>query len=1008
MAAKGNSSVHVHKNLEGFVNILTSAACEWVLIFLLLVDGLLSYLLTKFAEYCKLQKPCIFCSRFEHVIGSEKPKPQLHQDLLCSNHISEFSSWLSCQIYGKHDGNGMCEDCIVSYAKKGKSNPEKHMFSAGKSDSDIGSSGFRRSMQNRKFVHSSVGVRPCSCCSRPYIPRENARGLQRKSSASKPNIPLPRFSSRSRIPRRDGSKKTRDKISGSVTTRHPGKLGWDPLPHRGRKLRISSDTDSTLRPGKFGRDPLPHVGYSELRINSDTESARRAGKLGWDPLSHVGYTELKISSDTDSEIPFSDEDGGSSIIIGNREHKKEALVVQYTSEKPFKAPLNGLNPAKQSNVTTDHKPRLSDPSVQPDGSTRSDIKFLGSNVASKNGLGELNWQQPSQNSIPYAFPELISLDDIPPSFNVVETSFTGTSDFGDAPISKNDELLKSISATDGAPIKTDPIINDPPLTKPNHINVNAVSESAGIGKEGDTSNSIKEQPTVKVPDRVDGEVKPADSQNSSAQERNLSSNNTVSGVLGVGDENPVTDASKSSAQESNLSSNSTISGVHGVGDEKPISDASKSSAQGRNLYLNGTISEARGVGDEKPVPDASKSSARKSNSSSNNTISGVCGGGDEKQATDASNSNPNPGLKTSWSVESGLESLDEGYVSEIEGESIVDRLKRQVDYYRKCIKELFRELDEERNAAEIAANQAMAMITKLQEEKAAIHMEALQYLRMMEEQAEFDVDALEKANDLLVEKEKEIQDLEAELEFSKFDIPDESTMESMPMPALPVKSYDLKGKIDTVESTVVPEAVVPCVKSDVEAPGNSTVTEVPKASNERLFSETTLLEFEDEKLYISNCLKSLERKLSEISCNGASANMPDGGHSRKHTDDEPNQVETPKKFRLLLNGQIEEEVVQMPNDLHISNGSAAPQEGPIHCDSLDCEDKKDSELDVLENEMSDLNDRLEALETDHDFLEHMLYSLQNGQEGLQFVQEIAQELRELRKIGAAFRNPSAP
>ncbi|KAM1032070.1 hypothetical protein ACFX15_035090 [Malus domestica] len=1001
MAAKGNPSVHVQKNLEGFVTILTSAACEWVLIFLLLVDGLLSYLLTKFADYCNLQKPCIFCSRFEHVIGSEKP--QLYQDLLCSNHVSEFSSWLSCQIYGKHDRSGMCEDCLKSYTKKGKSNPEKHMLSGGKSDSDIGSSSSRRSMQNRKFVHSSVGARTCSCCSRPCRPRENARGLQRKSSASKPNIPLPRFSSRSRIPRRDGSKKTRDKTSGSVTTCRPGKPGRDPLPHRGhRELRISSDTDSTLRPGNFSWDPLPHVGYTKLRISSDTDSTRRAGKLGRDPLSHVGYTELKISSDTDSEIPFSDEDGGRSIIIGNEEHQKEALVDQYASEKPFKAQPNGLNPAKQSNITTDHKPSLSVPSVQPDGSKRSDIKFLGSNVASENGLDEFNWQQASQNSIPYAFPELISLDDIPPSFNVVEKGFTGTSDFGDASISKDDELLRSISATDGAPIKTDLIINDPDLTKPNHINGNAVSESAGIGKEGD---SIKDQPPVKVLDRVDGEVKPAHSQSSSAQETNLSSNNTITGVQGVGDEKPVADASNSSAQESNLSSHKTSSALLGVGDKTLVTDASKSSAQESNLSSNNTISAVCGAGDEKPVPDASNSSAHNSSLSSNNTISGVRRGGDEKQVTDASNSNPNLGLKTSWSVES----LDGGYVSEIEGESIVDRLKRQVDYYRKSLKELFQELDEERNAAEIAANQAMAMITKLQEEKAAIHMEALQYLRMMEEQAEFDVDALEKANDLLAEKEKHIQDLEAELEFSNFDIPDESTMESMPMPELPAfpvlqgKSCNLKGEIDTMESTVVPS-----VKSDVKVTGNSTVTEVPKASNERLFSETTLLEFEDEKLYISNCLKSLERKLSEISCNGASTSMPNGGHSRKHTYDGPDQVETPRKFRLLLNGQIEEEVVQTPNDLHISNGSAAPQEGPIHSDSLDCEEEKDSDLVVLENEISDLNDRLEALETDHDFLEHMLYSLQNGQEGLQFIQEIAQQLRELRKIGAAFRNQSVP
>ena len=46
---------------------------------------------------------------------------------------------------------------------------------------------------------------------------------------------------------------------------------------------------------------------------------------------------------------------------------------------------------------------------------------------------------------------------------------------------------------------------------------------------------------------------------------------------------------------------------------------------------------------------------------------------------------------------------------------------------------LYAELEEERSAAAIAANQMMAMINRLQEEKAAIQMEALQYQRMMEE-----------------------------------------------------------------------------------------------------------------------------------------------------------------------------------------------------------------------------------------------------------------------------------
>lgn len=96
---------------------------------------------------------------------------------------------------------------------------------------------------------------------------------------------------------------------------------------------------------------------------------------------------------------------------------------------------------------------------------------------------------------------------------------------------------------------------------------------------------------------------------------------------------------------------------------------------------------------------------------------------------------------------------------------IVNNLKRQVRLDRKSLMALYMELDEERSASAIAANNAMAMITRLQAEKAAVQMEALQYQRMMEEQAEYDEEALQATNDMLLKREEEIRALEAELEF---------------------------------------------------------------------------------------------------------------------------------------------------------------------------------------------------------------------------------------------------
>lgn len=110
------------------------------------------------------------------------------------------------------------------------------------------------------------------------------------------------------------------------------------------------------------------------------------------------------------------------------------------------------------------------------------------------------------------------------------------------------------------------------------------------------------------------------------------------------------------------------------------------------------------------------------------------------------------------------ESSEENLPNEADNDSILHHLKRQVRLDRNSLMALCMELDEERSASAVAANNAMAMITRIQAEKAAVQMDALQYQRMMEEQAEYDQEALQETTDLLAKREEEIKILEAELE----------------------------------------------------------------------------------------------------------------------------------------------------------------------------------------------------------------------------------------------------
>ncbi|KAG9130846.1 hypothetical protein Leryth_016985 [Lithospermum erythrorhizon] len=79
-------------------------------------------------------------------------------------------------------------------------------------------------------------------------------------------------------------------------------------------------------------------------------------------------------------------------------------------------------------------------------------------------------------------------------------------------------------------------------------------------------------------------------------------------------------------------------------------------------------------------------------------------------------------------------------------------------------KSLYIELEKERSAAASAANEAMAMILRLQEEKATVEMEARQYQRIIEEKFSYDAEEMDILKDILLIREMEKHSLEKEVE----------------------------------------------------------------------------------------------------------------------------------------------------------------------------------------------------------------------------------------------------
>lgn len=97
----------------------------------------------------------------------------------------------------------------------------------------------------------------------------------------------------------------------------------------------------------------------------------------------------------------------------------------------------------------------------------------------------------------------------------------------------------------------------------------------------------------------------------------------------------------------------------------------------------------------------------------------------------------------------------------------VTLLEEAVEVERVARAALMVELEEERAASASAADEAMAMIQRLQADKASLEMEGKQYERMIEEKFAYDEEEMNILKEILFKREREKHFLEKELETYK-------------------------------------------------------------------------------------------------------------------------------------------------------------------------------------------------------------------------------------------------
>lgn len=931
MAASRTMSANPQKVPWGLA--LVSASLEWLLIFMLVLDAIFSYVITKFAHYCGLQTPCLLCSRLDHVLGNEKPG--YYWDLICGNHKSEISSLVLCHAHNKLvDVQGMCENCLFSFATINRSNAETYRLLVGK----VGEA------PNSKADHEIQGPVPwgqnvcfsgrthCSCCNEPQVSQGSSHKLiHTKLFGSEAELePL----SGATRQNQEEPRKVQETSSRSVRATHLRDSGLHPLSHVGySELKVSSDTDSEVHfsdgddasvsihekgdpeedlsakcvePCTITTVSKPLVLASQatsdtMESHGSTSIHARDSRLH--SLSHVGYTELKVTSDTESEVHFSDDDYASSLI-----HEKDG-----TKEDPSAQPVE---PCVITPVLTDPpsapKPSLLVSQAQIDPTESQGSTSAASAIAIGHGLEELKWKEAGSTADFHA-PSKPILDNASPLSNAME-----------------------------APAKVSKGSSD--VTGTREIDQAYVAESGEFHKGG---------------------VRPLTMSEAGAETTPVSSNTDqqVLNVLDLGDAYKIVVGSKGRQ-------------LSGVLAEQWIGKDSSRVTEDLKLLLS-QLSANRGIEqstNEMLSPKVSLNSGDLKTLDSSKTVGMQI-------------------LQQRFSLErneSGL-SLDGSVVSEIEGESVVDRLKRQVEHDKKLLSSLYKELEEERNASAIASDQAMAMMTRLQEEKAALHMEALQSLRMMEEQAEYDNEALHKIDDLLAEKEKELQDLEAELEFYRNKYPNESMLENLAGTTSDMQARDIA--VDHSVSSSIADSV--SVNKNMDTGRPCTDSKVGGAgillSDEKSGSlKNSLKDFEEEKKQILQCLENLEKTLSLFSSNGVNS------HSSKDNCSEDGDGAGKSKLQNCEGGS-QENIKPEQNDLSKQHEVPALLR---HTSSLENPQlRQATDLASLGVLASNLNKRLKALEAVQGFLEHTINSLRYGEEGLKFIQEIASHLAELRKIG---------
>ncbi|XP_029130667.1 myosin-binding protein 2 isoform X2 [Cajanus cajan] len=1025
----------LHRNTNKMVVILVYAVLEWLLIALLLLNSLFSYLISKFAKCVGLQPPCLWCSRVDHVLQQEN-STKLHKDLVCEAHAAEISKLGYCSNHQRlAETHSMCEDCLAS-------RPNHHENSFG--------------MRHRiafiswvsghgKHENGDDMIRRCSCCNESL-----------SSQLYPPYLLLkPSWGDKGSLIVEDSMDDEKEGGKDLEFERH------NEEDHEVDEHQILSDIESFIL-----REVAEDRSSSVSNLHSDEKDGEKDEKED-----DLIITEVDPSADENFVCQFTSSTKGShwedrSLEVINVKFEKNDMasgshrlvpveLIDSVTSLNFGTWKLDQDLGEREQGTQTHTFENESPiEAQLSISEREGLLLTMNENAEKTSIRELESLEDSitleledlkQNSV-----DEVHLQGITAGENDVKSVEGVTKEPDDTQVdlpqsqepvcsSECTQEDESSSSDDDAEIQNafDEFIAQNSLSKTNDIDNNSMEAAI--------------QEPENLQDNMPASEEPACSCECISEDESSSSSD---------DDAEVQNAFDKFITQNHLSQSQSLSN-----DDKSI-EADMEEPENTRASSSQSIPEDESSTSEDDTEAIDEFITQKNlcpdkaGSNDNEYVKKKVEKTIEVEKIREETSNESSKCSESYEVEEeklpetprsvdGLhylhkrdDSVDGSVASEVEcGDPVltIDRLKTALKAERNALSAVYQELEEERSASAVAANQTMAMITRLQEEKAAMQMEALQYQRMMEEQSEYDQEALQLLNELMTKREKEKQELEKELEEYRQKVMEYEAKEKLRvlrrMKDGSVRSRDSSSSCSNVgytdelsidfnrdprdedhvlfnheesshnnasDDTVsnLEEMALDCVKhvsalDDTLAEfeeERASILEQLKALEEKIVSLGDNEEFLDDIKLIENSSMYCDKDLSE-NCNFSS--VEENGYSNGFSDDID-------KHSTI--GSLAKKLLPYLDAAEDETEETYTIERQLESESVDMQNsdpilEMDSMKTCIEEEVDRVYERLQALETDKEFLQHCMGSIQNGGEkGVDLLQEILQHLRDLKDV----------